>query len=311
MLFHFPAIVISWRELARRTIREIAEDNCLGLAAQLAFYFLLALFPALLVLVTLLAYMPVEHAMDALLDALSTVAPVEVLEVVRGEMHDVAAEGSAGLLTLGILGAIWSSSAATMAIISTLNRAYDITDRRPWWHQRLTAILLTVALACVVLAIQALLLIGSAAAHAVGAALGSPAFESLWSAARWPALFLLVVLAIDLVYYVAPDAETEWVWLSPGSVVATALWLAASWGFKWYVRNLSDFSATYGALGGFVVLMLWLYLSGLAILVGGELNAEIDRASAYRDQMSDRRGRRAKIGAAAKRAQEEEVRRIG
>ena len=137
----------SWRDVVHQTAKEVTDDNCLGLAAQLAFYFLLALFPTLLFLVALIGYVPLENALDELLAALGTVAPRELVELLRGQLAEVAAGSQASLLTLGIVGAIWSSSAAMVAIIDALNRVYDVAEWRPWWRRRLVAIALTVALA--------------------------------------------------------------------------------------------------------------------------------------------------------------------
>ena len=147
VMFAYFGVPIPWSEVVKRTVKEIGDDNCLGLAAQLAFYFLMALFPALLFLVALIGYLPVENALSELLAALGTVAPQELVRLLRGQLAQIAEGSQASLLTLGIIGAIWSSSAAMVAIIDALNRAYDVTEWRPWWKRRLLAMLLTVALA--------------------------------------------------------------------------------------------------------------------------------------------------------------------
>jgi membrane protein len=302
MLAYFRAPV-SWRELSRRTVAEIVEDGVPGLAAQLAFYFLLSVFPALLFLVALLAYLPVDTALGSTLARLQTVMPQEAMAIVRDQLERVSSGANGGLLTFSIAGAVWSSSSAMTAIISALNRAYDIHEWRSWWKIRLVAIVLTIALAVFVVAAFALILggvqVGEWLADRTG--LGS-VFQAAWSIAQWPVALLLVFLAVDLVYYCAPNADTEWVWLTPGSVLATVLWLLVSVGFKWYVHTFGDYSAIYGALGGFIVLMLWLYLSGFALLVGAELNAEIDHAMPTRDDGVQRPGRKKKIGPAAEKA---------
>ena len=136
----------------------------------------------------------------------------------------------------------------------------------------------------------------------VGGARGrGQAFAIIWTIAQWPVAFLLVVLAIDLVYYFAPNADAEWVWITPGSLLATSLWLLASFGFKVYVQNFSNYTAVYGAIGSVIVLMLWFYMSGLALLVGAELNAEIDRALPRNGQAGEAEERK-KIGPAADKA---------
>ncbi|MGH8224153.1 MAG: YihY/virulence factor BrkB family protein, partial [Woeseiaceae bacterium] len=143
----FSRVPLRVSEIVTGTIREIDDDNCLGLAAQLAFYFFLSLFPALLFLVALIGYLPVENVLAQLLDALGTIAPSEVLALLRTQLDEVARGSYSSLLTLGIVGAIWSSSAAMVAIIDALNHAYDIEERRPWWRRRIVAIALTLALA--------------------------------------------------------------------------------------------------------------------------------------------------------------------
>ena len=269
-----------WRHVVMRTVAEIGDDNCLGLAAQLAFYGILALFPALLFLVALLGYLPVEGVLPELLAALGQVAPQELIALVRGQLDQIVQGDHAGLLTLGILGAIWSSSAAMVAIIDALNRAYDVTEWRAWWKRRVTAIGLTLALAVFIVISFVLVLLGPAAAEWVAAWVGlAPTVTYVWSVLRWPAMVFCVVLGVDLVYHFAPNRSVPWVWITPGALVATALWIAASFGFKFYITNMADYSATYGTIGGAIVTMLWFYVSGLTILIGAELNGVIEHAS--------------------------------
>jgi membrane protein len=288
-------------DLARRVVHEIIDDNCFGLAAQLAFYFLLALFPALIFLVAVIGALPVDGVMADWLATLSRVAPPEVLEVIRSQLAAVRAGDQASLLTIGILGAIWSSSAAMQAIITTLNAAYDLQDRRPWWKSRLLAIGLTLALAVFMVIAQGLILLGPWVADLITAQTGVPV-SPVWTVLRWVLAGLLIITALDLIYHFAPDAESEFTWITPGSLTAAGLWIAASLGFRFYVVQFSDYAATYGTLGGIIVLMLWFYLSGLAILIGAEVNAEIDLSAEYRDEVHPlRRDAPARIGAAAER----------
>ena len=282
MLGYFR-VPIPWSAVVRRTLREIGEDNCLGLAAQLAFYFLLALFPALLFLVALIGYVPVENAMTELLVAVGTVAPRELVELLREQLERVAEGRHASLLTLGILAAIWSSSAAMVAIIDALNRAYDVAEWRPWWKRRLVAIVLTVGLALFTIVALALVMIGPSLAARAAEWLGlGSSVGVVWVLIRWPAMCFCIVLGVDLVYHFAPNRAARWVWITPGSLLATGLWIASSFGFKVYVGGFADYTATYGAIGGAIVTMLWFYLSGLAILIGAELNGVIEDASRTR-----------------------------
>lgn len=282
MLAYFR-VPIPWSVVARRTLREIGEDNCLGLAAQLAFYFLLALFPALLFLVALIGYVPVENALTELLVAVGTVAPRELVELLREQLSRVAEDKHASLLTLGILAAIWSSSAAMVAIIDALNRAYDVAEWRPWWKRRFVAIVLTVALALFTIVSLALVLIGPSLASRAAKWLElESSVGVVWALIRWPAMLFSIVLGVDLVYHFAPNRGARWVWITPGSLLATGLWIGSSFGFKVYIVGFADYTATYGAIGGAIVTMLWFYLSGLAILIGAELNGVIEEASRTR-----------------------------
>jgi membrane protein len=191
---------------------------------------------------------------------------------------------------------------AMTAVITTLNRVYDIEDFRPWWKTRLIAIGLSVTLAVFAVIAFGLVVGGSDLAGASASWLGAgDLFQRAWTVAQWPVAFLCVVFAIDVVYYLAPNADTEWVWITPGSIVATALWLITSLGFKWYLQYVSNIAAVQGAIGSVIVLLLWLYLSGFAILIGAELNAEIDRAMPTRDDAPQTPARRKKIGPAQRR----------
>lgn len=301
-MFAYFRAPVGWLEIIKRTVEDSRRDGCVGMAAQLAFYFFLALFPALIFLIALLGFVPVGSVVDNALGGLGQFAPSDVVGLVRRQLN-TAASSHGGLLTFGVVGAIWSSSAAMTAIISALNRAYDIEEWRPWWKRRVIAILLTLGLAAFILASLAIVMVGPAASQAIGRWLGvGAAVAPVWNILQWPFAFLLVVFAIDLIYYFAPNADTEWVWMTPGSVLATTLWLLTSIGFKLYVGRISSFDAMYGAIGSVIVVMLWFYASGFAILVGAEMNAVIDKALPYGDagRPTSRRARK-KIGPAAER----------
>jgi membrane protein len=275
--FAYFRVPIRWTEVVRRTVNEISDDNCFGLAAQLAFYFLLALFPAILFFVALLGYLPVDNAFADLLAALGTVAPGEFVSVVRQQLDQIAQGEHAGLLTIGIAGAIWSSSAGMVAIIDALNQAYDVEERRPWWERRLLAIGMTLALALFAVLSLAFVLIGpNVAFYAASWLRIKPVVVYAWGLARWPVIISCAVIGLDVVYHLAPNRTARWVWVTPGSLVSTALWIVSSFGFKFYVSNFGHYSATYGAIGAAIVALLWFYVSGLTILVGAELNSVIE-----------------------------------
>jgi membrane protein len=269
------------RALIRRTVCKFDDDHCLGIAAQLAFYFVLALFPALLFLVALLSYLPTGAVFADILTALEAIAPGEVVTLLRGQLDQIAGGDQNGLLTIGVLGALWSSSAAMVALIDALNRAYDVAERRPWWKRRIVAVMLTVALALCTIAALGLIGAGPAViAHVTNRWGLAPALSWTWQLLRWPLLLACVMLGVDLVYHFAPNRRRRWVWMTPGGAVGTLLWLGVSFGFKLYVINAADYTATYGVIGGAIVTMLWFYLSGLALLIGAELNAVVEHESA-------------------------------
>jgi membrane protein len=297
-------VPITWRELFKRSATEVVADNCLGLAAQLAYYFFLALFPALLFLVAVISFMPVSGLLEAVTAMLARVAPGEVLSIVREQLMKIANDKSTGLLTLGMLGTIWSTSSGMTAIIDTLNQAYDIQETRPWWKVRLLAVGLTIALAVFIVLSLALVLVGPTLAEKVAVWMHmGPVFAWTWKILQWPVVFALVTLAIALIFYFAPDAEQDWVYITPGSILATVLWLVVSLIFKFYVANFTSYTATYGIIGGAIVLMLWFYVSALAVLVGAEVNAEIEHASPYGKEPGEKvAGEKRKIGPAAERA---------
>ncbi len=272
-------VTLTWPEILKRTFKAAYDDNCLGLAAQLAYYFFLALFPALLFLLAIASLFPFELMQD-LMNSLALVAPPDVLSIIRDQLAKIATGDDRGILTIGIVGAVWSSSAALGAMIDAMNRAYDVQESRPWWKVRLIAIALTIALAVFILVSSLLVLVGPMVAEWLGRHAGyGVAFEWAWKILQWPLAVLLTTTGIAIVNYVAPDVRQEWRWTIPGSVFGTILWLVTSLAFKVYVARFANYNETYGAIGGVMVLMLWFYLSGLAILVGAEMNAEIEHAS--------------------------------
>ena len=266
-------------ELIKRTIREVIDDDCVSIAAQLAYYFALALFPALLFVVALASYLPYDVVHDVVA-ALDPIAPPEVLEIIRKQLESIVAGEAPSVLTVGILGALWSSSGAMTSIVSALNKAYDIPETRPWWKVRLVAIGLTIALVVFVLLSFTLIVAGPNAGRWLTGWLGlSDVFDTVWRMVRWPLVFTLATSGIALVFYYAPDADQDWIWITPGSILTTVLWVLFSMAFRIYVTRVGDYTATYGALAGAAILLLWLYFSGLALLIGGELNSEIEHAA--------------------------------
>src|SRR3954467_4663223 len=228
----FLKVPLSWAQILRRTFTEaFTEDNCLGMAAQLAYYFFFALFPALLMLIAIASYFPYHTLVDDVFKTIGGVAPPEALSIITDQLKKISSGQQGGLLTIGFLTTVWSTSSAMTAIIDTLNAAYDIQEGRPWWKVRIIAIGLTVGVAVFILLSFALVLAGPTVAEKIAERfyLGA-AFEWSWKILQWPVVFAFVSSAMAVIYYFAPDAEQDWVWLTPGSMFATTLWLLASLG---------------------------------------------------------------------------------
>ena len=309
MLAHFT-LPFGWVELVKRTVKEAIEDDVFSLAAQQAYYFLFSLFPALLTLVAIASFFPVANLTDEVFRYLGRFAPPEVLTIITDQLLKISQSGNGGLLTFAFLLTIWSSSGAVVSVISTLNAAYDITEGRSWIKVRVTALLLTVGVAFFILIAMALLIVGPPLAEKLAVALHmGPVFAWTWKILQWPVAFALMATGIAIIYYNAPDAEQEWVWLTPGAVIATTLWILTSVGLRIYLVYVGHFNETYGTLGGFMVLLLWLYVTALAILFGAEMNAEIEHASPYGKAPGEKvPGAKKKIGLAALRDYEQRLR---
>ena len=301
-------VTLDWFDLSKRTVTEALSDDVLNLAAQQAYYFFFALFPALLFVIGVASFFPLQSLTGDAVNMLSRVAPQMVTQIIVDAMKSLGQQNSGGVLTFGFLITVWSTSGAMTAIITTLNAAYDVTESRPWWKTRLIAIALTVGIAVFVLASMFLVIAGPTLAEHLAGRFGlGPVFKWTWWVLQWPVVFALVVSAIGLIYYFAPDVEQDWVWITPGSIVATLLWIVVSVALKLYYQFVpSAANPTYGAIGGIMVLMLWFYASGIALLFGAELNAEIEHASPYGKDPGERvPGEKKVVGPRAQRIYEE------
>ena len=259
-----------------RLAAKIDADDCLGKAAQLSFSLLFAFFPFTLFLVTLLGYLPIEEQTGELLALLSEVLPEEVFGIIAGHVSSLTTARRGELLSFGIAAALWTASGAVIPIRDVLNRAWEVQETRSFWRVRAVAILLTVGLALFLLALMVALvfgpLIGGWAAELLG--LGE-VFRKAWALLRWPLVLGLLVVALPPLYHFAPNVRRRWRWITPGAVFAILGSLGASLGFSYYVANFASYHATYGSIGAVIVTLAWLYLVGLIILVGGEVDAAL------------------------------------
>jgi membrane protein len=275
---------LSWKELAKRVYAETTDDDVLGRAAQLSYYFLLALFPALLFLTSLLGALAGKDSQlrQGLFSYLSAVLPGDASKLVAQTVTDVTQGSGGGKLSFGVLATLWAASNGMGAISESLNAAYDLKETRPWWKVRLVAVGLTLALTFLIVTSLVLILYGHDMADAVAGKFGLGAvFATGWKVLQWPLVFVFVLLAFAIIYYFGPDArKQDWKWITPGAIVGVLLWLLISFAFKAYLSFFNSYSATYGSLGAVIILMLWFYFTGAAILIGGEINSEIENAMA-------------------------------
>ncbi|HVB99253.1 MAG TPA: YihY/virulence factor BrkB family protein [Candidatus Dormibacteraeota bacterium] len=266
---------LNWKELLGSIWQETAQNDVVNRAAQLAFWFLLGFFPMLLSVTSIASMVgSAPPSQGMVIKYVGAVLPPTASTLVGQVLAQTAGGGRAWFsLLLGL----WSSSSATTGLIDALNAIYELKESRPWWKSRLIA--LTLAIAMGVLLTAALIVVMYGPALLLHIAPSSAGFY-VWEIAQWPAAALLLVLALLGLYRFAPNfPEQKWKWLLPGSIVAAAIWIAVSVLFKVYVRHFSDFGLLYGSLGTLVILMFWFYLSGAAILVGGEINATLEKAA--------------------------------
>lgn len=275
---------VDWRLTAKRVYAEVLLDDCLGASAQLAFYFLLAFFPFVVFLAataTLVVHMPQADLERTTFRLLSEVMPAQAVGLVEDNVSRVLRvlqTRNTSLLAGSVLLALWTASGGMRAVITTLNRAYSVREGRGPWRLYGVSLLLTVALAVTLLVGIPLLPLADSLRNWVLDVAGPAAATSWHVASRFVALGALVA-GIEIVYYIAPNARRPFHWLTPGSIVAVLLWVCTTWLFSYYVSRFGRYEALYAGLGAPVVLLLWFYLTGFALLLGGEINAEIERQS--------------------------------
>lgn len=275
---------ISWLELAKRVWKEANDDRMFGRAAELSYYFLLALFPLLIFLTSIIGLIlgSGTGTRHQLFDYLARIMPPAAYQLISATMYEVSNSSGGGKLSFGLLAALWAASNGMGAITESLNIAYDVEETRPWWKTRLVAISLTLALSVLIIGALVLVVFGGRIGEGLANAYGfGSAFAITWKIAQWPVVLSFMILAFALIYYFAPDLRRQaWQWLTPGAAIGVALWLLVSLAFRVYLHFFNSYSATYGSLGAVIILMLWLYFTGAAVLIGGEINSEIENAAA-------------------------------
>lgn len=265
----------------RKAVKEFQRDECTDLAASLTYYAVLSIFPALVVMVSLLGvFGQGRRTVDALLDIASDVAPASALDTLRPTIEQLVNAPTAGFaLVAGIVGALWTASGYIGAFGRAMNRIYEIDEGRPVWKLRPVQLLLTLIGLVMAAAVVFMLAVSGPVAQALGDAIGlGDAALTAWNVVRWPLILLFVVIAVAILYYVTPNVQQpKFRWISGGAALAIVVWLLASLAFGLYVANFGSYNKTYGALAGVIVFLLWLWITNLALLFGAEVDAEIER----------------------------------
>jgi len=269
------------RSLAVIVFQEMLRTRAFTVAAALAFYFLMSMLPLLILFSSLLQFLPIPNVFQQLLNLMAQLIPAYAMSFVERILADILAPDRGKLLSVGILGSLWTASEAFSVVIESLDVAYEVPVSRGWLRNRLRALGLTLSSGGLVSLSVLLLILGPHFGHLLIGIFPIPiAFEHIWPMLRVVLTFGSFVAALECVYYLGPNCEHSFLSTLPGAVIAIGIWIAGSAGLSFYLGHLSNFNATYGSMGALIGLMLWFYLTALAILVGAELNAELTKQQA-------------------------------
>lgn len=265
-----------WKDFARELLREFQDDHVLDGAAVLAYFFLLAVFPAAIFVVSLLPYLSIPHLQQAILDLLHQILPQQSADFFDVTVRYVASEASKGLLTFGLVFTLWSASTGIYAIMEQLNNVYHVRDRRPFLKARGSAILLMLFFFLLAIGSLSLVIFGGVVQSWLASIVGlSRPLLIFFATMRWIVILVALLLALAVIYRFGPDVKLSFRFISPGNVFAATLIALASIGFRFYVSKFGNYSAEYGNLAAMIILMLWMYMAGIALLVGCEINATL------------------------------------
>lgn len=263
----------------KRTAKEFSDDDMSTYAAALAYRALFSIFPFVLFLMAMLGFLHLPDFFDWLRAQAAMVLPPVALEQVN-PVIDQLQQSQGGLLSFGILLALWTASIGVRSLMNAMNKAYDVKEGRPSWKLFILSVLYTIGIAVMLLLAAGFMTLGPQVMTWLASQIGlEQLLVVLWSWLRWPVAVLLLMLAVALIYFVMPDVEQEFRFITPGSAVAVIVWLAASVGFGIYVQNFADYNATYGSIGAIIVLLLYFYITAAVLLLGAELNAVIEHLS--------------------------------
>jgi len=269
------------KDFVVRLYTQIVQEDIFGYAAQLSYYFFFSLFPLLICLTALLgSFAETGSALRKnLLSYLARVMPESATDLIIKTLDEISTSSSGTKFYLGLAAALWTASSGMGAIITSLNVAYNRIDSRPWWKTRLISIALTIVFGGLLITAASLMFYGGSMGEklAVGFGLGN-LFTVLWNLAQLPAVIIFVLLSFGMVYHFGPDLQNHRLqFLTPGALSALALWFLVTLGFRLYLHRFNNYSATYGSLGAVIILLLWFYLTGAAILIGGVINSELEK----------------------------------
>jgi membrane protein len=272
-----------WR-LTKRVYNEINDDEVLTRSAALSFYFVAALVPMLFFVVAVLGFFAKSHDLQSsLFNYAGRFMPPDAFTLLQKTLKEIATNATGLKLAFGLLLALWSGSGGMSSVMDALNRCYGVKDSRAYWKQKVVSIVLTIAVAALTILALIIVLYGGDIAQFVGNHTGLSGVTVLaWKIVQWPLAIFFVVFAFALMYYWGPDTEQQWAWITPGSLVGVLVWIGASIGFRIYLHFFNSYSKTYGSLGAVIILLYWLFITGVAILIGGEINSEIENAAAER-----------------------------
>ena len=263
-----------------RTVKEFIDDEMSTYASALAYQMLFSLFPFILFLIALIGFLHLPDFFSWLRLQSELVLPPQALEQVN-PVIDQLEQSKGGLLSFGIVVALWTASAGVRLMMSAMNAAYDVVEGRPIWKRFPLSIFYTIGIAGMLLAAAALMVLGPQVMGWLAGQVGLEEFVvTLWTILRWPVIILLMMVAVAVIYYVMPDVEQKFRFITPGSVLAVVVWIVASLGFAFYVKTFADYNAMYGSIGAIIVLLLYFYISSAVLLLGAEMNAVIEHMSA-------------------------------
>lgn len=262
-----------------RTVKEFVDDEMSTYASALAYQMLFSLFPFILFLIALIGFLHLPDFFSWLRLQSELVLPPQALEQVN-PVIDQLQQSKGGLLSVGIVIALWTASAGVRLMMSAMNAAYDVPEGRPVWKRIPLSIFYTVGIAGMLLVAAALMVLGPQVMEWIAAQVGmQEVIVTVWTILRWPAIVILLMVAVALIYYVMPDVKQKFRFITPGSVLAVVVWIIASLGFAYYVKTFADYNAMYGSIGAIIVLLLYFYISSAVLLLGAEMNAVIEHMS--------------------------------